>query len=128
MIQTNAAALVGRSIPEEKLDLINQELEGDIMIRQVHDVKGIDMGNGLVRYKAEVDVDGRELARYYLMQQDLPGLMDDVARIRSEAELEMFLLKHGEAIVDCLGEQVDRIEHNLMAMHPEIKYVDLEVL
>ena len=33
---------------------------------QVYDVKGIDMGNGLVRYKAEIDFDGRELARSYL--------------------------------------------------------------
>ena len=33
---------------------------------QVYDVKGIDMGNGVVRYKAEIDFDGRELARSYL--------------------------------------------------------------
>ncbi len=98
------------------------------MVRQVHDVKGIDMGNGIIRYKAEVDVDGRELARYYLLQQDLPNLLEDVAAIRTEGEVEVFLLKHGENIVDCLGEQVDRIEHNLKTMHPEIKYVDLEVL
>ena len=32
----------------------------------MYDVKGIDMGNGLVRYKAEIDFDGRELARSYL--------------------------------------------------------------
>ena len=36
MIFTNAAALVGRSIPEEKLMLINKELEGDIMVRMVY--------------------------------------------------------------------------------------------
>ena len=35
-------------------------------LHQVYDVKGIDMGNGLVRYKAEIDFDGRELARSYL--------------------------------------------------------------
>ncbi len=64
MIYTNSAALVGRSIPPEKIREINKELEGDIMVRQIMDVKGIDMGNGIVRYKAEVDVDGRELARY----------------------------------------------------------------
>jgi hypothetical protein len=31
------------------LEDINRELEGDIMVRQVYDVKGIDMGSGLVR-------------------------------------------------------------------------------
>ena len=49
MIKTNATSLVGRSIPEEKLSIINRELEEDIMVRQVHDVKGIDMGNGVIR-------------------------------------------------------------------------------
>lgn len=40
-----------RSIPSEQLDKINAELEKDIMIRAIHDVKGIDMGSSLVRYK-----------------------------------------------------------------------------
>ena len=50
MIRTNAFALVGRSIPEEKIQEINEDLEGDIMVRQIMDVKGMDMGNGIVRY------------------------------------------------------------------------------
>lgn len=41
------------------------------MIRAIHDVKGIDIGNSLVRYKAELDFDGRELTRSYLDKQDL---------------------------------------------------------
>ena len=43
------------------------------MIKQVYDVKGIDMGNGLVRYKAEIDFDGRELARSYIERYLLPN-------------------------------------------------------
>ena len=66
MIYTNSGALVGRSIPDNRIEDINRQLEGDIMVRQVYDVKGIDMGNGVVRYKAEIDFDGRELARSYL--------------------------------------------------------------
>lgn len=45
------------------------------MIRAIHDVKGIDMGNSLVRYKAEMDFDGRELTRSYLDKQDLNELL-----------------------------------------------------
>ena len=33
------------------------------------------MGAGLVRYKAEVDFDGRELTRAYLSKQDLAALL-----------------------------------------------------
>lgn len=76
IIYTNVAALVGRSIPEENLDKINAELEADVMIRAIHDVKGIDMGNYLVRYKAEMDFDGRELTRAYLDKQDLNSLLE----------------------------------------------------
>lgn len=90
-----------RSIPAEQLDKINSELEKDIMIRAIHDVKGIDMGSSLVRYKvnfdlffhsfhnslhnskfdnefsqAEVDFDGRELTRLYLDKQDLNQLLE----------------------------------------------------
>jgi hypothetical protein len=65
-----------RSIPQERLDKINSELESDVMIRAIHDVKGIDMGNSLVRYKAELDFDGRELSRSYLDKQDLNLLLE----------------------------------------------------
>lgn len=54
IIYTNSAALVGRSIPQENLDKMNAELESDIMIRAIHDVKGIDIGNSLVRYKVNL--------------------------------------------------------------------------
>jgi len=128
MIRTNAFALVGRSIPEEKIQEINEDLEGDIMVRQIMDVKGMDMGNGIVRYKAEVDVDGRELARYYLSQQNIDSILAEIKTIECNQDLELFMLKHGESLVDCLGEQVDRIEKELKAQHPELRHVDLEVL
>ena len=103
------------------------------MVRQIHDVKGIDMGNGVIRcvlewkrvmlsislkhfcsilkysilrYKAEVDVDGRELALYYLRKKNLRSMLDEVNAMKTEQDLETFLLQHGENIVDCLGEQV----------------------
>ena len=50
-------------------------MEQDVMIRALHDVKGIDMGTGLVRYKAEVDFDGRELTRAYLTKQNVDALL-----------------------------------------------------
>ena len=43
MIYTNSGALIGRSIPEDKIRDINAALEGDIMVRAVHDVKGSNL-------------------------------------------------------------------------------------
>lgn len=84
MIYTNTTALVGRSIPEEKLVsgrlinsinnpliiiplfkiLINRELEGDIMVRQIHDVKGIDMGNGIIRWDPINELERKKQLEY----------------------------------------------------------------
>lgn len=128
MITTNSNLLIGRSIPEEKIQMINEKLEGDIMVRHILDVKGMDMGNGIIRYKAEVDIDGRELARFYLSKTNLEQMMKEVKTIENTHDMELFMLKHGENVVDCLGSEVDRIEQELKRAHPEIRHVDLEVL
>ncbi|KAJ9597059.1 hypothetical protein L9F63_027051, partial [Diploptera punctata] len=130
LIYTNVAALVGKSISQERLDRINSELEADVMIRAIHDVKGIDIGNSLVRYKAELDFDGRELTRSYLDKQDLSFItrVREVNNMKNIDELEAFLLKHGENIVDMMGAEIDRIEMKLRKNHPEIRHCDLEIL
>ena len=74
------------------------------------------------------NIDGRELARFYLSKRQTEDLMNEVLGIKTPEDMEKFMLKHGENIVDCLGEQVDRIEKDLKEQHPEIKHVDLEVL
>ncbi|XP_050323973.1 zinc transporter 9 [Bactrocera neohumeralis] len=128
IIYTNATALVGKSISEDLLNKINAELESDVMIRAIHDVKGIDMGNSLVRYKAEMDFDGRELTRSYLDKQELNDLLRTVQSFQKVEELEEFLLKHGENIVDLMGGEIDRIEMKLRKKFPEIRHCDLEIL
>ncbi|XP_042867544.1 zinc transporter 9-like isoform X2 [Penaeus japonicus] len=128
IIYTNSAALVGKSIPQYRLEKINDELERDVLIRAIYDVKGIDMGTGLVRYKAEVDFDGRELTRGYLDKQDLDAIMKEIQAIKTVDDVEAFMLKHGENIVDSLGAEVDRIETTLKKAHPEIRHCDLEIL
>uniref|UniRef100_A0A336MRB3 Proton-coupled zinc antiporter SLC30A9, mitochondrial n=1 Tax=Culicoides sonorensis TaxID=179676 RepID=A0A336MRB3_CULSO len=128
IIYTNVAALVGRSIPQENINKINAELEADIMIRAIHDVKGIDMGNTLVRYKAEMDFDGRELTRVYMDKLDLNALLEEVKSFQTIDELEAFMLKHGENIVDLMGGEIDRIEMKLRKKFPEIRHCDLEIL
>ncbi|XP_013185876.1 proton-coupled zinc antiporter SLC30A9, mitochondrial [Amyelois transitella] len=128
IILSNVNALVGRSIPQEQLDEINSVLERDFMIRAIHDVKGIDIGSNLIRYKAEVDFDGRALTRSYLEKHDLNTLMEDMKKIDTIDDVEAFLLKHGENIVDMLGGEIDRIELKLRKKFPQIRHCDLEIL
>ncbi|CAB3228367.1 unnamed protein product [Arctia plantaginis] len=128
IILTNVGALVGRSIPQEQLDEINSFLERDFMIRAIHDVKGIDMGSNLIRYKAEVDFDGRALTRSYIEKHDLNTLLEDIKKISTIDDVEAFLLKHGENIVDMLGGEIDRIELKLRKKFPQVRHCDLEIL
>ncbi|KAI5712928.1 hypothetical protein M8J76_010423 [Diaphorina citri] len=128
IVSSNIEALVGRSIPDDYLDKINAELESDVMIRAIYDVKGIQMGNSLIRYKAEVDFDGRELTRSYLDKQDLNTMLEEVQNMKTIDEMEAFLLKHSENIVDMVGGEIDRIEMKLRKKYPDIRHVDLEVL
>lgn len=128
IINTNTAALIGRSISHDDLDKINTELESDIMVRAIYDVKGIDMGNNLVRYKAEIDFDGRELTRSYLDKNDLAAMLQEVKSMKNIDELETFMLKNGEGIVDMVGGEIDRMELKLKKKHPEIRHCDLEIL
>ncbi|XP_026765372.1 zinc transporter 9 [Galleria mellonella] len=128
IILSNVNALVGRSIPQEQLDEINSVLERDFMIRAIHDVKGIDIGSNLIRYKAEVDFDGRALTRSYLEKHELNVLLEDMKKIDTIDDVEAFLLKHGENIVDMLGGEIDRIELKLRKKFPQIRHCDLEIL
>lgn len=72
------------------METINTEVESDVMVRAIHDVKGIDMGNYLIRYKAEIDFDGRELTRAYLDKQDLNLLTEVILLLRQEPEMYTF--------------------------------------
>lgn len=58
----------------------------------------------------------------------MTDILQRMKAARNEADAEEFMLKHGESMVDCLGSEVDRIEKNLKAKHPEVRHVDLEVL
>ncbi len=48
--------------------------------------------------------------------------------IRTEEELETFLLAHGERVVSALGTEVDRLEMSIKSKRPEVKHIDLEIL
>lgn len=128
LIYTNTEVLLGRSIQTDQLRRITEFLENDPMVRAIHDVKATDMGMNKVRFKAEVDFDGRVLTRSYLEKQDIEQMLNEIQMVRTAEDLEGFMLKHGENIVDTLGAEVDRLEKELKKQNPEVRHVDLEIL
>ncbi|KAJ7326689.1 hypothetical protein JRQ81_016448, partial [Phrynocephalus forsythii] len=113
LIYTNTEALLGRSIQPDQLQRLTELLESDAAVRAIHDVKATDMGMNKVRFKAEVDFDGRVVTRSYLEKQDIEQLLQEIQQVKTLEELEMFMLKHGENIIDTLGAEVDRLEKEL---------------
>jgi len=128
LIQKNADLLLGRSIHPDRLRQIILSLENDIMVRSIHDVKATEMGADTVRFKAEINFDGRELTRVHLNRMDMNLVLQEIKKINTPAQLEQFLLEHGEQIIDVLGSQVDRMERKIKKASPEVRHVDLEIL
>ncbi|UMM24230.1 hypothetical protein L5515_004564 [Caenorhabditis briggsae] len=129
IIRTNAAHLVGRSLPQRITDDIVARLNNDPMIRSVHDVKATCLGVEQSRFKAELDFDGRMITRAYLQEAvHLPALLNEVKQIENEDELVVFMENHGEKVIDRLGDEIDRIEGEITKKHPDIRHVDLEAL
>ncbi|KAJ8262383.1 hypothetical protein GJAV_G00165820 [Gymnothorax javanicus] len=128
LIYTNTEALLGRSIQAEHVQKLTEFLENDPAVRAIHDVKATDMGLSKVRFKAEVDFDGRVVTRAYLEKQDIDQMLSDIQQVKTAEELENFMLKHGENIIDMLGAEVDRLEKELKQRNPEVRHVDLEIL
>ena len=60
------------------------------MVRAVHDVKATDLGGQTVMFKAEVDIDGREITRSYLEKIDIEKLLD--VRLKSLHSLSFICL------------------------------------
>ncbi|KAL7976423.1 hypothetical protein Chor_015487 [Crotalus horridus] len=128
LIYTNTEALLGRSIQPDQLQKLTELLECDPAVRAIHDVKATDMGMNKVRFKAEVDFDGRVVTRSYLEKQDIEQLLQEIQQVKTLEDLEAFMLKHGENIIDALGAEVDRLEKDLKKLNPEVRHVDLEIL
>ncbi|KAF7657719.1 hypothetical protein LDENG_00023130 [Lucifuga dentata] len=128
LIYTNTEALLGRSIQAERVQKLTEFLESDPAVRAIHDVKATDMGLSKVRFKAEVDFDGRVVTRSYLEKQDIDQILSEIQQVKTPEELETFMLKHGENIIDTLGAEVDRLEKELKQRNPEVRHVDLEIL
>ncbi|VDO95759.1 unnamed protein product [Soboliphyme baturini] len=114
VIYANSMHLVGRSIPQKDLLEIIRGLEDDVMIKSIQDIKATKLGSHRVRFKAEIDVDGRNITRSYIEQLDLLKLLQEMKNFKITEEVESFLLNHGELIIDRLGAEIDRIEQELI--------------
>ncbi|KII69269.1 Zinc transporter 9 [Thelohanellus kitauei] len=128
LTKRNINFLLERSIDRSKLEAIIDFIEGDKIVRSVHDVKATMMGSGRVKFKAEINYDGPELAKAYLRSRDVHELLTDIRRIKTKKQLKNFTINHTTKVMDCLGRENDRLEQKIMKKFPELRHIDLETL
>ncbi|KAF8567429.1 zinc transporter ixodes scapularis zinc transporter [Paragonimus westermani] len=127
IIHTNTEMLIGRAIPADKQEAIMRLIDNMKIIRGTYDIKATMIGGDAMRFKAEVDIDGRELTRRYVETLPLDTLLQEVQSIKTEHQLVHFMLKHGDNLVNTLGAEINQIEKTIMKEFPGMKHIDIEI-
>lgn len=123
IVHTNADVLLGRSLSYQR-DII-KTIEQDRCVRAVMDSKGTDYGM-YSRYKAELHLDGRQIALDYMDTTDMDEFIKKLNEANDDEKSEL-LTQFGEGCVDRVSVQIDRIEAVLKKKYPELRHIDLEV-
>lgn len=118
---TNRRLLLGPAIPKQTEADIVTFLEGHPAVMRVRKVRTRIVGADNFRLQAQLDFDGRYLG------ERLSSLVDERAsKLDGEEQRMDFARDFGEQLLDELAREVDRMEEQLVARFPRLKYVDLE--
>lgn len=112
----NRTLLLGPSLPPAKQDTIVALVRAQETVKQIGRVRSRVLGADVFRFDAEVDFNGRVLARNALKRAQDSG--QAIEGLDPEAV--------GEMVVNELALEVDRIEALLRKEHPGLRHVDLE--
>eukprot|EP00877_Chromochloris_zofingiensis_P006820 jgi/Chrzof1/2391/Cz11g13120.t1 len=129
LIQRNRKWLIGKSMPRDLEDQVLQYLKADSVIKQVCNTKSEELGVRQYRFQADIAFDGEELARRCLDRCGRARLfkaLDAGIAKHDPRAIEALLMQYGAVIVSTTGAEVDRLEREIMALVPGVKYVDLE--
>jgi zinc transporter 9 len=117
----NRQLLLGPAIPPEIEDAVIEHILSQPSVHEVRDIKSRVVAANLFKLKAEVDYDGRFLAR-----QHVGWVKDRLTQLGDDAAVEDFVTEFGERMLDSLGREVDRIEASVVAKFPRLRHLDLE--
>jgi zinc transporter 9 len=126
LIRRNKTMLTGQSMQPRQRSIVSQILAEDPVVESFQDVKATVLGPDRFRFKAEVDFDGRAVARRYLAGLQPTERSAFLETLRDEAGQQAALEEFGEHLVDALAKEIDRIEEKMREQIPELQHVDLE--
>nr|KAJ3418559.1 hypothetical protein HK105_008165 [Polyrhizophydium stewartii] len=112
LIQRNISGLVEKSMNAQKEANIIAILEADPVVTSVHDVKSTSIGPEWARFKAEILFDSEVVARKYAATNaaKMQAEIDTLRGLKTDAEIQEWMARHGSRVVASLGAEVDRLE------------------
>ncbi|XP_065188824.1 proton-coupled zinc antiporter SLC30A9, mitochondrial-like [Sycon ciliatum] len=129
IIRRNQNMLVGKSIQPQVLSKIIELLEEDRIISSVHDTKGVVIGANAISFKAEILIDGRELAALTIARHaDTNSYFKSMTNLSSDIQRQQFLHRFATDMTNELGEHIDFVEKAIKAKFPSVRHIDLEIL
>ncbi len=123
LILRNRDLLIGKAVGPMKRAEIARVLEQDPAVESVAIQRAVVDGSDSFRIAAEIDIDGRYVARHYLETKDVTLIHNE---LDTPDKLGDFLEEFGEAMMQQVGEEIDRIEARLAERLPKAKNIDLE--
>jgi len=146
LIRNNKRFLIGQAMRPEQHDAIIKHLKSDKMVLAVIDPKSEEIGDGVYRFKAEIQWSGDRVVHKYLgsLGRDslygqirnaactTPGsnstssVTDTVQDETLRNAMDLAMMEFGRGVIRTVGEEIDRLECELRELCPGLYYVDLE--
>ncbi|MBN2800321.1 MAG: cation diffusion facilitator family transporter [Deltaproteobacteria bacterium] len=120
LIAKNKAMLVGQVALEQ--GSVRELLASDPLIERVAVTRAAITGVDSIRVSAEVDLDGRRLAERYLAEHDVDAL---AAQLADPEALRAFLATYSDALLDEVGDEIDRLGEEIRQRFPQATGVDI---
>jgi zinc transporter 9 len=119
---SNRELLLGKAIPQAAQREISAFLRAQPSVERLGVVHTRVLGAEQYKLQAQVDFDGRHLGRALA-----PWVAAEAPGLRTPEACERFAGEFGERVMQELAREVDRLEGELRARHPELRHIDLEV-
>lgn len=147
LINSNRLLLLGRSLGDEKMKRVVDAIRADPVVTEVYRAKSEELGPGSYRFVAEIEFSGAKVVERYLQGGDGAKRKQLHERFRlavasqnnkdrdewgsdnsglNPGGMDAALRMYGEEVVAAVGDEVDRMEKNIVRVEPTIHYVDLE--
>jgi len=119
----NRQLILGPAIPAAMQAEVAACITSQPSVTSVRDIKSRVVAADRFLFKAEVDYNGR-----YLAKGQLAWAKAQLADLDTtdERRVEAFVGEFGERLLDALGREVDRIEADVLERFPDLKHLDLE--